>query len=152
MGRSVEKQEQIIAITQANLVQKPRVVEVNTPVIVQKTTTVQKGYPTGYDVWNEANKYRVSQGKPEMILDKRYCNNIAAREQNYRENNSHKGLSDFNKEFINIGRLTEILNWGKTAKEVVDGWASSPSHNLFLLGSTRGCAYSSDGYSVILMD
>lgn len=109
-------------------------------------------YPTGYEVWDEANRYRVSQGKKELILDKRFCNNIGSRAQNYQKTNSHEGLEDFVRTYIkDIRQVSEILNWGTTAKEVVDGWASSPSHNLTLLDANRGCAYSDDGYSVMLL-
>lgn len=109
-------------------------------------------YPTGYEVWDEANRYRVTQNKKELILDKRFCNNIGSRAQNYRNTNSHEGLEDFvDKYLVGINKVSEILNWGRTAKEVVDGWASSPSHNLTLLDSNRGCAYSDDGYSVMLL-
>lgn len=147
LGRWVEKQEQAIAITQANLTQPPRITQVNEPIMFK---AIQ--YPTGYDVWNEVNKYRVSQGKKEMILDKRFCNNIASRQQNYRKNNNHDGLKEFVREYIpDVSKVTEILNWGESASEIVKGWAGSPSHNIFLLENNRGCAYSDDGYSVILM-
>lgn len=114
---------------------------------------VQGGkFPTGYDVWNEANRYRLSQGEKELELWDYLCNNIAERAINYRNTNSHDGLDTFHERYMpKVQELSEILNYGTTAKEIVQGWASSPSHNLSLLKAKKGCAYSGDGYSVMLL-
>lgn len=108
-------------------------------------------YSTGKDVWDEANKYRVSLGLQPLILDEALCNNISARAINYKKTNSHNGLTDHIQTYIGNRQVAEILNYGQTAVEIVNGWKNSPSHNLYLTTRSKGCAYSSQGYSVILL-
>lgn len=118
-------------------------------------TPIAQDWPTGYDIWNEVNRYRISQGKEEMILDERFCNNIAARALNYEKTNSHDGLNQFVENYIYpLGvksSISEVLNRGNSTQQIIQGWINSPSHNLLILKHSRGCAYSSRGYSVVLM-
>ena len=109
-------------------------------------------YPTGYQIWDEANKYRLSQGKKELELWDYLCNNIAERAINYEKTNSHLGLEEFKQKWMpQINSLSEILITSTTAEGAIKGWSESPSHNLALLNANRGCAYSSNGYSVMLL-
>lgn len=109
-------------------------------------------YPTGQQVLDELQKYRVSQGLPEFELSEPLCNNIAARWQNYQKTNSHEGLKDFLIENHPSGlSVSEILVSGSTAKDMVDQWASSPSHNLYIHRNSKICVYSAEGSTVALL-
>lgn len=118
-----------------------------------KTEVLAITYPTGYEIWDEANKYRATQNKSPLTLDKRLCNNIAARAKNFYDTNSHGGIDEFHQKYMpSINPLIEILAHADTAQKAVEGWASSPSHNTMLLDANRGCAYSEKGYSVMLLN
>lgn len=121
---------------------------------IEKTSTVKASeYPTGYEIWEEVNNYRKSLGIPPMVMDEKLCNNIAQRAIDYEKNNTHEGLTEFHAAYMpEIINLSEVLNYGRTAEEVVNGWRSSPSHNLMITQKARGCSYSNRGYSVILMN
>jgi hypothetical protein len=117
-----------------------------------RITPIPVGFPTGYDVLDELNRYRVSQGLSEFELYKPLCNNIAARWQNYVDNDSHGGFYDFVVEYMPEGlEVSEILTSGVTAREMVQKWSSSPSHDVSLRDNSKICVYSADGYSVALL-
>lgn len=109
-------------------------------------------YPTGQQVLSELQEYRKREGLPPFELSSILCNNISERWQNYVENNSHKGF----KEFVNANyppgfSATEILVAGVSAREMVEKWASSPSHNLYIHDNSKACVYSAKGSSVALL-
>lgn len=117
-----------------------------------KLTPVPVGFPTGYDVLKELNEYRISQDLPELILSQTLCNNIAQRWQNYVDNNSHEGFHEFVVDYMPEGlEVGEILTSGRTAEEMVQRWAGSPSHDLVIKNKSKVCVYSADGYSVALL-
>lgn len=116
------------------------------------STVAPLAFPTGKEVLVELQKYRRDNGLPEFILYQPLCNNIGERWQNYRSTNSHKGLEEFHwREMPQIVDLAEILAPGATAQEVVENWAASPSHDLYIKSNARICVYSADGLSVALL-
>lgn len=109
-------------------------------------------YATGYEIFNAVNNYRVKSGLKPLELYEPLCNNIAERRQSYGINNSHTGIEEFiKKNMPQIVSVSEILGFGNTAEETVQAWSSSPSHDLSIKSNNKGCAYSQDGYSVVLM-
>lgn len=108
-------------------------------------------YPTGYEVLDELNAYRKSKGLSYFKESPTLCNNIAQRWQNYKDNNSHVGLKDFLTRWMPGVRVNEILAPGSTAKETIENWAGSPSHELAIRTHTHACVYSADGLSVALL-
>lgn len=112
---------------------------------------VKINYPTGYEVLNELNKYRVNEGYTPLVLDQYLCNNIAARWQNYRLTNSHDGFYEFADMYMPGRSISEILVSGNTASEMVQKWTGSPSHDLFIKNNSKVCVYSIEGAAVALL-
>lgn len=122
-----------------------------TIVYLWNQTPEVKTFPTGYQVLAEANKYRESQGKNDLILYQPLCNNIVERAQNFKENNNHEGLSEFAAKWIPNTELSEIFTYSDSASGTIENFKNSPSHNLILLNETKACVYSEKGYTVILL-
>lgn len=108
-------------------------------------------YPTGYEIFEEANKYRSEMGLAPLIMSDILCNNIAERAINYEKTNSHAGFSEWVAKNHIQGSVSEILASGLTAEETINKWKGSPSHDRALLSSTYTCAYSDKGYSVMIL-
>lgn len=109
-------------------------------------------FPTGQDVLEELQEYRVSEGLEEFQLSPTLCNNIAERWKAYRENDSHDGLSEFHDKWMpQVYDLGEIMVSGETSKEMVEKWASSPSHDVLIKKYSKICVYSAFGSSVALL-
>ena len=109
-------------------------------------------YPTGKEVLDELNAYRVEQGLPPFILSESLCNNIAERWKVYRVQRSHQGLDEFRRKWMpEVSSIGEVMVSGNTAKEMVEGWASSPSHDILIKEFRKVCVYSADGSSVALL-
>lgn len=108
-------------------------------------------YPTGYQVFDELNKYRAESGLKPLILWQPLCNNIASRAASYKKTNSHEGLHEFVVEYMPEVEVSEILAAGESAKIIVDQWKGSPSHDLTIKSNSRACVYSAEGYAVGLL-
>lgn len=119
---------------------------------VPNVTVYPDHYPTGYEVLEELNAYRRKNNLPDLIVSYDLCNNIAERWQNYKSTNSHDGLQEFIDEWMPEGiTISEILAPGYTAKEMVDGWAASPSHDTRIKRNSKACVYAAEGYAVALL-
>ncbi len=116
----------------------------------QKTQS-QPQYPTGQDVLAELNVYRVANDLPPFKLSERLCNNIHERWKVYVEKESHEGLEEFVQREMPGSQVGEIMVYGETAKQMVERWSSSPSHDLLVKKYSKICVYSALGSSVALL-
>lgn len=109
-------------------------------------------YPTGAQVLDELQNYRLSEGLPPFEVSDLLCDNIGSRWQNYVKNNSHEGFSEFvNREYPPGFQAAEILVAGDSAKQMVDKWKSSPSHDLYIHNYSKICVYSDSGSAVAIL-
>lgn len=109
-------------------------------------------YPTGEDVLNELQAYRVKEGLPEFQVSDELCNNIVERWKNYQANDSHEGLAEFHDKWMpQVVDLGEIMVAGESARQMVERWDSSPSHKSSLHRFSKICVYSALGRSVALL-
>jgi hypothetical protein len=115
---------------------------------------------TGMDVWSEVNAYRRSQKLTELKLSDELCNNIAGRFNEIEKNYSHDGFAEFVDRQIQNGAWSakgedvyELLAKAISAEEVVEGWANSPSHSLYLNKRyiSEGCVHSWGGTTIMLL-
>jgi hypothetical protein len=121
------------------------------PRYVPPTMEVEE-YPTGKDVLAELQKYRVSEGLPEFEVSSVLCDNIGERWQNYVKNNSHEGFSEFaQREYPPGMDVAEILVAGDSAKQMVEKWVASPSHDLYIHNYSKICVYSDSGSTVAIL-
>ena len=120
----------------------------NTAVMTPAPTT----YPTGQEVLNELQRYRVKNGLPEFQLSEILCDNLVERWQNYKKTNSHEGLEEFVKrEYPPNLVVHEIMVSGSTAEEMVVKWSQSPGHNQAIHNNSKICVYSSQGMAVAML-
>jgi hypothetical protein len=117
----------------------------------KQALSTQPVFPNGYEIMEAANSYRNSQGKEDLILDERLCNNISERVTNYEKTDSHEGFNEFVRTYMPPVQISEILTYSTTAEGAIKNFAGSPSHNLPLLSNSRACSYSNRGYTVIIL-
>lgn len=123
------------------------------PVVAQE----QPGVFTSQDVWQAVNSYRQGKGIAPLQVYEPLCDNLVARYHAIKERHDHTGFAAFVDEQIANGvipydmRVTEVFASGYSAKETVDAWAGSMGHELAITKGNRGCAYTHNGLSIILM-
>lgn len=108
-------------------------------------------FPSGQDVLDELQEYRVSEGLEKFELSQPLCNNIVARWQKYIDTNSHEGFEEWAEHYYPNKDVAEIIVTGDTAEEMVEFWKSSPSHNLYIHNYSKICVYSLRGKSVAIL-
>lgn len=112
---------------------------------------------TSQDVWNAVNEYRVGKGIDPLHVYAPLCDNLVSRYHAVSESHDHSGFEAFVTEQVERGilpagtRVTEVFASGDTPQETVDAWVGSMGHEIAITTRARGCAYSLNGLSIILM-
>lgn len=112
------------------------------------TSQVTPSTFTGQDVWDAVNKYRVENNLKEVMLDDRYCNNLAQRwmdiNKGLDEGTAHAKFEEWvHKNIPQDYYVAEDWAVGTTVQEIMDSWVGSPGHRLSLLDPKIefGCSY-----------